>query len=161
MITSPHPEGVIKSQKGLLSFWKGSIQMSLWNITILGAIYFAFFSIYWAFYSGFSYHITFQADLRVWSQMSFRSYILNETCVNQLTPNCPTWRLVNVFLSSCTFFIRFQIKGRKERGTVIWRRRVFLARNFQSAELETFKQITKDIWTQQHTHLNNIGLRDI
>lgn len=145
MITIPHPEGVIKSKMGLLYFWMGSIQMSLWNITILGSIYFAFFSIYWAFYSRFSYHVTFQADLWVWSQMCFRSYTLNERCVNQLSPNCPIWRLVNVFLSSCTLFIRFQIKGRHERRAVIWRRMVFLARNFQTAELETFQQITKDI----------------
>lgn len=157
MITSPRSEGVIKSKKGLLCFWKGSIQMSLWNITILGTIYFAFFSIYWVFYSRFSYHITFQADLWVWSQMSFRSYILNGACVNQLTPNCPTWRLVDVFLSSC----RFQIRSRREGEAVIWRRTVFLARNFQTAELESFQQIAKDIWTQQHTHLNNIGLCDI
>lgn len=145
---------------GPLYFWKGSIQMPLWNVTILGSIYFAFFSIYWAFYSRSSYHIIFQADLWVWSQMSFRSYILKKRCVNQLSANCPIWRLVNVFLSSHTLFIRFQIKGRNERGAVIWRRTVFLARNFQTAELETFQQITKDIWTQQHTHMG-CGLCDI
>lgn len=71
-----------------------------------------------------------------------------------------------MWMCECLFLHMYcvqRISNRRQKWKLafICRREVFLVRHLYAAELETFQHITKDIWTQQHTHLSNIGLCDV